>query len=223
MTHAPPLSDLSQLSGAEKEALIVALWTRLDAALAANAELMAKLEALTGRVAALEAKLNEPAKPAKTPDNSSLPASHGHKATRPTSRLAANRGRAAAPASGGRCIPTPTTSSRPGPRPVLPARRPSRRAIRSCKPSLSGSNCRRSSPSLPRSAFTAAPARIAGRRSRRRRRVWSPARPSAPRSRPWRSTCTIAGPSVSSGCPPCSGTSSGCPSAKGRWQICSKG
>ncbi len=73
MTHAPPLADLSQLSGAEKKALIVALWTRLDAALAANAELMAKLEALTARVAALEAKLNEPA---KTPDNSSLPPSH---------------------------------------------------------------------------------------------------------------------------------------------------
>ena len=52
MTHAPPLADLNQLSGAEKEALIVALWTRL---------------------AALEAKLNEPA---KTPDNSSLPPSH---------------------------------------------------------------------------------------------------------------------------------------------------
>ena len=83
MTDAPPLADLSQLSGAEKEALIVALWTRLDAALAANAELMAKLEALTARVAALEPKLNEPA---KTPDNSSLPPSHGHKANKPPRR-----------------------------------------------------------------------------------------------------------------------------------------
>ena len=79
MTHAPPLPDLSQLSDAEKDALIVALWTQLDAALAANAELMAKVAALTARVAELEAKLNEPP---KTPDNSSLPPSHGHKANK---------------------------------------------------------------------------------------------------------------------------------------------
>ena len=62
MTHAPPLPDLSQLSDPEKDALIVALWTQLDAALAANAELMAKVAALTARVAELEAKLNEPPK-----------------------------------------------------------------------------------------------------------------------------------------------------------------
>ncbi len=36
MTHAPPLPDLSELSDAAKDALIVALWTRLDAALAAG-------------------------------------------------------------------------------------------------------------------------------------------------------------------------------------------
>lgn len=76
MSHAAPLADLSQLSDAEKDALIVALWTQLDAALAADAELMAKVEALTARVAELEAKLGEPP---KTPDNSSLPPSHGHK------------------------------------------------------------------------------------------------------------------------------------------------
>ncbi len=75
MTHAPPLPDLSQLSGAAKDALIVALRTQLDATLTANAELMAKVAALTARVAELEAKLNEPP---KTPDNSSLPPSHGH-------------------------------------------------------------------------------------------------------------------------------------------------
>ncbi|MCH7778058.1 MAG: hypothetical protein IH878_16235, partial [Gemmatimonadetes bacterium] len=51
MTHAPPLPDLSQLSDAAKDALIVALRTQLDAALAANAELMAKVAALTARVA----------------------------------------------------------------------------------------------------------------------------------------------------------------------------
>ena len=80
MTHAPPLPDLSQLSDAEKDALIVALWTQLDAARAANAELMAKVEALTARVAELEAKLGEPA---KTPDNSSVPPSRGHKPNKP--------------------------------------------------------------------------------------------------------------------------------------------
>ncbi len=50
MTHAPPLPDLGQLSDAEKDALNMALRTQLDAALAANAELMAKVEALTARV-----------------------------------------------------------------------------------------------------------------------------------------------------------------------------
>ena len=83
MTHAPPLPDLSQLSDAEKDALIMALWTRLDATLAANADLMAKVAALTARVTELEAKLNEPV---KTPDNSSLPPSHGHKANKPPRR-----------------------------------------------------------------------------------------------------------------------------------------
>ncbi len=38
----------------------MALWTRLDAALTANVELVAKVEALTARVAELEAKLGEP-------------------------------------------------------------------------------------------------------------------------------------------------------------------
>jgi transposase len=89
MTHAPSLpdlgklSDLSKLSDADKDALIMALWTQLDAALAVNAELTSKVEALTARVAELEAKLNEPP---KTPDNSSLPPSHGHKANKPPRR-----------------------------------------------------------------------------------------------------------------------------------------
>ena len=62
MTRAPPLLDLSQLSDAERDALIVALWTQSDAALAANTELMVKVEALMAWVAELEAKLNEPTK-----------------------------------------------------------------------------------------------------------------------------------------------------------------
>jgi transposase len=52
-------ADLSKLTDAEKDALILALWAR---------------------VAELEAKLKEPP---KTPGNSSLPPSQGHKATRP--------------------------------------------------------------------------------------------------------------------------------------------
>ena len=83
MTQAPPLPDLGQLSGADKDALVMALRTQLDAALAVNAGLMAKVAALTARVAELEAKLNEPP---KTPDNSSLPPSHGHKTNRPPRR-----------------------------------------------------------------------------------------------------------------------------------------
>jgi transposase len=58
--------DLSQLSHEQKDALILALW--------------AQVEALTARVAELEARLNAPP---KTPDNSSLPPSKGQKASRP--------------------------------------------------------------------------------------------------------------------------------------------
>ncbi len=98
MTHAPPLPDLSQLSDADKDALIMALRTQLDAALAVNAELMAKVEALTARVAELEVKLNEPP---KTPDNSSLPPSHGHKANKPPRRKRRKGRRPAQPPAGG--------------------------------------------------------------------------------------------------------------------------
>src|SRR3954471_11573429 len=54
-----PPPDLSRLTEAEKDALILTLW---------------------GRVAELEARLNEPT---KTPSNSGLPPSKGHKANRP--------------------------------------------------------------------------------------------------------------------------------------------
>lgn len=63
MTQLP---DLSRLSHEEKDALIRALW--------------AQVQALTARVAALEAKLGPPP---KTPDNSSLPPSKGQKPNRP--------------------------------------------------------------------------------------------------------------------------------------------
>src|ERR671915_1190594 len=59
------LPDLSSLSHDEKDALIHALW--------------AQVQALTARVAELEAKLGTPP---KTPDNSSLPPSQGQKPNR---------------------------------------------------------------------------------------------------------------------------------------------
>ena len=59
------LPDLAWLSHAEKDALIHALW--------------AQVQALTARVAELEAKLDLPP---KTPDNSSLPPSRGKKPNR---------------------------------------------------------------------------------------------------------------------------------------------
>lgn len=73
MTPLPPLPDLSRLSHAEKDALIVALWTQVGA----QAE---QIAALTVRVAELEAKLKEPP---KGPDNSSTPPSRGQKSDRP--------------------------------------------------------------------------------------------------------------------------------------------
>ncbi len=63
MTELP---DLSQLTHEEKDALIRALW--------------AQVQALTVRVAELEARLRAPP---KTPDNSSLPPSKGRKPNRP--------------------------------------------------------------------------------------------------------------------------------------------
>jgi transposase len=61
-----PPPDLSKLTESEKDALILALWVQV--------------QTLTARVAALEARLSQPA---KTPGNSSLPPSKGHKANRP--------------------------------------------------------------------------------------------------------------------------------------------
>jgi transposase len=63
------LPDLSSLSPAEKDALIQALWAQAQA-------LTAQVATLTARVAELEAKLGVPP---KTPDNSSVPPSRGHK------------------------------------------------------------------------------------------------------------------------------------------------
>src|SRR3954462_6424303 len=62
----PELPNLDHLSHAEKDALIRALWQRLEAA--------------ERRIAELEARLGEPS---KTPDNSSLPPSKGQKPNKP--------------------------------------------------------------------------------------------------------------------------------------------
>jgi transposase len=65
----PP--DLKSLDSAGKDALILVLIDRINALIAENA-------GLKERVARLEAKLGQPP---KTPDNSSLPPSQGHKAS----------------------------------------------------------------------------------------------------------------------------------------------
>ena len=61
-----PPPDLTKLTEAEKDALILTLW--------------AQVQTLTARVAELEARLVQPP---RTPGNSSLPPSKGHKANRP--------------------------------------------------------------------------------------------------------------------------------------------
>jgi len=64
-----PHPDLSKLSHAEKDALILALLARLDEAHKLIAELRARIDELT--------------RPGKTPDNSSVPPSQGQKPNRP--------------------------------------------------------------------------------------------------------------------------------------------
>lgn len=66
------LPDLSRLSHAEKDALILAQWQTLEAT-------QRKLDAAERRIAVLEAKLGDPP---KTPGNSSLPPSQGQKPNR---------------------------------------------------------------------------------------------------------------------------------------------
>jgi transposase len=82
------LPDLSRLSGAEKDALILALLERLEVA--------------ERRIAELEAKLDEPP---KTPDNSSVPPSRGAKANTP--ERATRRGRRDGPGTARRLAAEP--------------------------------------------------------------------------------------------------------------------
>ena len=62
--------DLTTLSHAEKDALIVALFGRLAVA-------EARIAAQDARIATLEAWIGELTRPPKTPDNSSKPPSQG--------------------------------------------------------------------------------------------------------------------------------------------------
>jgi hypothetical protein len=52
MTQLPPLSDLGRLSHAEKDALIIALWTRVNQGLARVEELTAGVAGNDGHVIA---------------------------------------------------------------------------------------------------------------------------------------------------------------------------
>ena len=88
------LPDLGQLSASDKDALIVELWTRLQAALASVA-------ALTAKVQALEARLG---KPPKTPANSSLPPSRAEKPNKRRRRRKKRKGR---PGKGRKLHPQP--------------------------------------------------------------------------------------------------------------------
>lgn len=66
----PEAPDLTKLSHAEKDALILALLAQLTAA-------DERMGAQDARIAALEARLGELSRPPKTPDNSSKPPSQG--------------------------------------------------------------------------------------------------------------------------------------------------
>jgi transposase len=72
---SPP--DLSRLSHAEKDTLILGLFAQLAAA-------HERIAAQDARILALEARLDELSRPPKTPDNSSKPPSQGQKQDRPS-------------------------------------------------------------------------------------------------------------------------------------------
>ena len=91
--------DLSTLSHAEKDALILSLFGQLEAALA--------------RIDELEKRLARFERPTKTPDNSSLPPSKGKS---PIVRWATSRRARAAPVSGGHCTRTRIVCSTPADR-----------------------------------------------------------------------------------------------------------
>ena len=77
-----PDIDLGKLSHAEKDALIRSLLP-----------LVGQLQAAQARIAALEARLAKLERPAKTPDNSSLPPSTGRKPDVPAGGKRLRKGR----------------------------------------------------------------------------------------------------------------------------------
>jgi transposase len=91
----PLLPAPTQLSHAEKDALIAALTARLVTA-------DERIAAQDARIAALEARLHELTRPPKTPDTSSKPPSQGQKQDRAAG--ADRPPRKAAPVSVARCI-----------------------------------------------------------------------------------------------------------------------
>jgi transposase len=92
----PP--DLTRLSHAEKDALILALLAQLAAA-------DERIAAQDARIATLEARLEELTRPPKTPDNSSKPPSPGQKKNRPEDE--ARPPRKSRPGVGRRLHPNP--------------------------------------------------------------------------------------------------------------------
>ena len=124
----PELPDLDHLSHAEKDALIRALFQRLEAA--------------ERRIAELEARLAEPG---KTPDNSSLPPSKGQKPNRPekTKRIGPRKG-SLGRKGGGRplvCHPDETVTAKVAGLRALPDRSDAT-PIRCCTAVTTTSTCR---------------------------------------------------------------------------------
>jgi transposase len=77
-----PAIDLSKLTVAEKDALILSLLP-----------LVGQLEAALARIAELEKRLATFERPKKTPENSSLPPSKGQKSDQPTGDKPPRKGR----------------------------------------------------------------------------------------------------------------------------------
>ena len=92
--------DLTTLSHAEKDALIVALFGRLAVA-------EARIAAQDARIAALEARIGELTRPPKTPDNSSKPPSQGQKQNMPATGGADRPPRKSRPGTGRALHPNP--------------------------------------------------------------------------------------------------------------------
>src|SRR5260221_12063092 len=87
-----PLPDLSTLTHAEKDALILALWQQVQA-------LSEQVQVLRHEVAELRARLGEPP---KSSSNSSVPPSRDRKASKPPRRPGTRREVSVGRAGGGR-------------------------------------------------------------------------------------------------------------------------